>query len=98
VVQYHSFDSECGAEDQGDTHQHQLTPCEEKYSEYIQGELLFPSRVDVSDRNVPSRQRDADLAATIHKLAGIENILEALTLGGGSEPSERKSNVSQSDW
>jgi hypothetical protein len=69
----------------------QLTPREESYDSYIQGQLLFPSRVDLSDRNVSSRQRDADLAATIHKLAGIENILSVLS--DGTDSAERKSQV-----
>ena len=67
----------------------QLTPREETYNEYIEGQLLFPSRVDLTDRNLSSQQRDTQLAATIQKLAGIDNILSVLGEGVDSPPAKK---------
>jgi hypothetical protein len=89
VLWFSGLDSEAGDEEEESK---QLTPQQASYSDYIQGDLLFPSRVDLSDRNVPRQQRDADLAATIQKLAGIEDIMSVLS-EGSSDAAERKSQV-----
>ena len=73
----------------GDDESQKLSPIELNYSQYIQGELLFPSRVDLSDFNVTSRKKESELAATIRKLAGIEHILSGLN--SNCDPTAAKS-------
>lgn len=76
VVALSSNDSEQGDRPSA----RQLTPREQSYHDYITGVLLFPSRVDLTDINIPHHKREADLVATIERLAGLEHIVSELNL------------------
>lgn len=90
VVRYTVNDSECGSEEGPRI----LSVGEQKYVEYIQGQLLFPSRVDLSDWNISSQKRDANLGLTIRRLAGLEHVLNEQKSNDTQDVAEPKPRVS----